>query len=106
VNDNGGIFKFNRALGVVLFECLSLKHPFDAKHQCALILKIIQAEVCKHDSHIVDYHSIVDVITLILVSTVILGCTSGAVQAHGMALNEGAGGSPHYSRGAKRGEGA
>lgn len=33
------------ALGVLLYECCTLKHPFDAKNQCALILKIIQSPV-------------------------------------------------------------
>ena len=30
---------------MILYECLALKHPFDARHQCALIMKIIQAPV-------------------------------------------------------------
>lgn len=33
------------ALGVILYECCSLRHPFDARHQAALIMKIIQAAV-------------------------------------------------------------
>lgn len=33
------------ALGVLLYECCTLRHPFDAKNQCALILKIIQSPV-------------------------------------------------------------
>ena len=32
------------ALGVLLYECCTLKHPFEARNQCALILKIIQEE--------------------------------------------------------------
>jgi serine/threonine protein kinase len=30
---------------VILYECCILKHPFDARHQCALIMKIIQSPV-------------------------------------------------------------
>lgn len=30
---------------MILYECLTLRHPFDARHQCALIMKIIQAPV-------------------------------------------------------------
>ena len=30
------------ALGVMLYECCTLAHPFEARNQCALILKIIQ----------------------------------------------------------------
>jgi len=30
------------ALGVLLYECCKMKHPFEARNQCALILKIIQ----------------------------------------------------------------
>ena len=30
------------ALGVLLYECCTLSHPFEARNQCALILKIIQ----------------------------------------------------------------
>ena len=30
------------ALGVLLYECCTLAHPFEARNQCALILKIIQ----------------------------------------------------------------
>lgn len=33
------------AFGVILYECCSFKHPFDAGNQCALILKIIQSPV-------------------------------------------------------------
>lgn len=33
------------ALGVLIYECCTLRHPFDARNQCALILKIIQAKV-------------------------------------------------------------
>jgi NIMA (never in mitosis gene a)-related kinase len=33
------------ALGVLIYECCTLRHPFDARNQCALILKIIQAQV-------------------------------------------------------------
>ena len=33
------------ALGVLLYECCTLCHPFEARNQCALILKIIQAKV-------------------------------------------------------------
>ena len=32
------------ALGVILYECLTLKHPFEARNQCALILKIIKGK--------------------------------------------------------------
>lgn len=32
------------ALGCVLYECCTLKHPFDARNQGALILKIIQGQ--------------------------------------------------------------
>jgi NIMA (never in mitosis gene a)-related kinase len=31
------------AFGVLLYECCSFRHPFEAKNQCALILKIIQS---------------------------------------------------------------
>lgn len=31
------------ALGVILYECVTLERPFDARNQCALILKIIQS---------------------------------------------------------------
>ena len=30
------------ALGIILYECLTLAHPFEARNQCALILKIIK----------------------------------------------------------------
>lgn len=33
------------ALGVVMYECCTLKHPFEARNQCALIMKIINAQV-------------------------------------------------------------
>lgn len=33
------------ALGVLLYECCTLKHPFEARNQCALIMKIMQAQV-------------------------------------------------------------
>lgn len=33
------------AFGVILFECCSFRHPFEAGNQCALILKIIQSAV-------------------------------------------------------------
>ena len=33
------------ALGVILFECCTLARPFEARNQCALIMKIIQAQV-------------------------------------------------------------
>ena len=33
------------ALGVLIYECCCLRHPFEARNQIALILKIIQAEV-------------------------------------------------------------
>eukprot|EP00607_Mallomonas_marina_P000565 CAMPEP_0182425402 /NCGR_PEP_ID=MMETSP1167-20130531/11842_1 /TAXON_ID=2988 /ORGANISM="Mallomonas Sp, Strain CCMP3275" /LENGTH=353 /DNA_ID=CAMNT_0024606111 /DNA_START=143 /DNA_END=1201 /DNA_ORIENTATION=+ len=33
------------ALGVVLYECCTLAHPFEARNQCALIMKIINAPV-------------------------------------------------------------
>lgn len=33
------------ALGVLLYECCTLKHPFEARNQCALVMKIIQAQV-------------------------------------------------------------
>jgi serine/threonine protein kinase len=33
------------ALGVIVYECCTLDHPFDARNQCALILKIIQCPV-------------------------------------------------------------
>ncbi len=32
------------ALGVVLYECLTGRHPFEARNQCALILKIIKGK--------------------------------------------------------------
>lgn len=32
------------ALGVILYECLTFKHPFEARNQCALILKIIKGK--------------------------------------------------------------
>lgn len=32
------------ALGVILYECCTLHHPFDANNQCALILKIIRGK--------------------------------------------------------------
>jgi len=32
------------ALGVLLYECLTLRHPFEARNQCALILKIIKGQ--------------------------------------------------------------
>ena len=32
------------ALGVILYECLTLRHPFEARNQCALILKIIKGK--------------------------------------------------------------
>lgn len=31
------------AFGVLLYECCSFRHPFEANNQCALILKIIQS---------------------------------------------------------------
>ncbi len=33
------------ALGVLLYECCTLCHPFEARNQCALIMKIIQSPV-------------------------------------------------------------
>lgn len=33
------------ALGVLLYECCTLTRPFEARNQCALIMKIIQAQV-------------------------------------------------------------
>ncbi len=33
------------ALGVLLYECCTLCHPFEARNQCALIMKIMQAPV-------------------------------------------------------------
>ena len=33
------------ALGVILYECCTLTRPFEARNQCALIMKIIQAQV-------------------------------------------------------------
>eukprot|EP01034_Spumella_vulgaris_P032682 gene32682-40331_t len=33
------------ALGVLLYECCTLQHPFEARNQCALIMKIIEAQV-------------------------------------------------------------
>jgi serine/threonine protein kinase len=33
------------AFGVILYECCSFRHPFEAGNQCALILKIIQSPV-------------------------------------------------------------
>eukprot|EP01036_Dinobryon_divergens_P022734 gene22734-31020_t len=33
------------ALGVMLYECCTLEHPFEARNQCALIMKIIQSPV-------------------------------------------------------------
>eukprot|EP01038_Epipyxis_sp_PR26KG_P011936 gene11936-15977_t len=32
------------ALGVLVYECCTLQHPFEARNQCALILKIIEAQ--------------------------------------------------------------
>ncbi|CAM9427776.1 unnamed protein product, partial [Chrysoparadoxa australica] len=32
------------ALGVILYECCMLAHPFQAKNQCALILRIIRGK--------------------------------------------------------------
>ena len=32
------------ALGVILYECLTFNHPFEARNQCALILKIIKGK--------------------------------------------------------------
>jgi NIMA (never in mitosis gene a)-related kinase 1/4/5 len=33
------------ALGVLLYECCTLQYPFEAKNQCALIMKIIQSPI-------------------------------------------------------------
>ena len=33
------------ALGVILYECCTLRHPFDARNQCALIMKIMNTPV-------------------------------------------------------------
>eukprot|EP01032_Pedospumella_encystans_P019017 gene19017-21633_t len=33
------------ALGVLVYECATLQHPFEARNQCALIMKIIEAQV-------------------------------------------------------------
>jgi NIMA (never in mitosis gene a)-related kinase len=33
------------AMGVMLYECATLRHPFDARNQCALIMKIIQVRI-------------------------------------------------------------
>ncbi|CAN0422851.1 unnamed protein product, partial [Discosporangium mesarthrocarpum] len=32
------------ALGIILYECCMLKHPFTATNQCALIFKIIKGD--------------------------------------------------------------
>jgi serine/threonine protein kinase len=32
------------ALGVLMYECCTLHHPFEARNQCALIMKIVQAQ--------------------------------------------------------------
>jgi serine/threonine protein kinase len=42
------------ALGVLLYECCTLKHPFEARNQCALIMKIIQAPVKPPPSNLVS----------------------------------------------------
>ena len=43
------------ALGVILYECLTFKHPFEARNQCALILKIIKGKYAKiQDEHPAD----------------------------------------------------
>jgi serine/threonine protein kinase len=42
------------ALGVLLYECCTLKHPFEARNQCALIMKIIQAQVEPPSSSLVS----------------------------------------------------
>lgn len=33
------------ALGVIMYECVTLRRPFEARNQCALIMKIIEAPV-------------------------------------------------------------
>ncbi|GMH65312.1 hypothetical protein TL16_g04166 [Triparma laevis f. inornata] len=43
------------ALGVILYECLTFKHPFEARNQCALILKIIKGKYTKiPEEHLAD----------------------------------------------------
>ena len=36
------------ALGVLLYECCTLTRPFEARNQCALIMKIVNSDISLH----------------------------------------------------------
>mmetsp|Transcript_8829 Transcript_8829/g.15031 ORF Transcript_8829/g.15031 Transcript_8829/m.15031 type:complete len:749 (-) Transcript_8829:311-2557(-) len=40
------------AFGVILYESCMLTHPFDARNQCALIMKIVQAQMAPIADHV------------------------------------------------------